>query len=336
MSREAFIDAVLRKESTREPVFGTGTSIVCQELMNEVGACFPEGHLNPEKMFRLALAGHTILGLDVVMPLFSVCHEAAAMGCNVNWGDRHAMPESGKPIFKTVDDSAVPSDLLQRPGCAVPLKAIALLKRELGDSAAVCGKVFGGWTQAYHYFGVEDFLIMTLAEPDHVKKILEKLMAVTIAFANAQIEAGADCLLLADHSTRDLCSPNAYRDFLMEGHRCLAENIKAPLILHICGDTLDRVGMIAQTGLACFHWDTKTGSPAEVRRVAGDRLSLMGGVSNRMLLQDTPEAVAAAVNEAIAGDIDIIGPECAIPLTTPLANLRAIATAGDHYKETSA
>lgn len=37
-------------------------------------------------MFRLALAGHTILGFDVVMPLFSVCHEAAAMGCGVNWG----------------------------------------------------------------------------------------------------------------------------------------------------------------------------------------------------------------------------------------------------------
>ena len=35
----------------------------------------------------------------------------------------------------------------------------------LGDSAAVCGKVFGPWTLAYHLFGVENFLIGTLDDP---------------------------------------------------------------------------------------------------------------------------------------------------------------------------
>ena len=330
MSREAFMDAVCRRKGADEAVFGTGTSIVCQDLMHEVGVFFPDAHLDADKMFRLALAGHTVLGLDVVMPLFSICHEAAAMGCNVRWGGPDAMPESGKPIFKTADDIAIPPDLLRHAACAVPLEALSLLKRELGDAAAVCGKVFGGWTQAYHYFGLEDFLIMTILEPDHVERILERLMPVTIEFANAQIDAGADCLLLADHATRDLCSPNAYRDFLMEMHRHLAESIKVPLILHICGDTSDRIGMIAETGLACFHWDTKTGSPAEVRQLAGDPLSLMGGIGNMMLLQDTPEAVAAAAHNALAADIDIVGPECAIPLTTPLTNLKAITSARHH------
>ena len=54
-------------------------------------------------MAALALAGHTVLGFDVVAPLFSVCHEAAAMGCNVNWGGPNLMPESGKPIWKDSD-----------------------------------------------------------------------------------------------------------------------------------------------------------------------------------------------------------------------------------------
>jgi len=120
MSRQSFLDALHRKHANSRPVYGTGTSIVCQELMQTVGVAFPEAHLDAEKMSALALAGHTVLGFDVVMPLFSVCHEAAAMGCNVGWGGPNAMPESGTPIFKSYDDIRIPPDLLNRPGCRVP------------------------------------------------------------------------------------------------------------------------------------------------------------------------------------------------------------------------
>lgn len=326
MSRQQFLDAIVRRNTSGQPVFGTGTSIVCQELMEATGAWFPEAHWNAEQMAALAIAGHTMLGLDVVMPLFSVCHEAAAMGSSVNWGGPAAMPVCGKPIFKDEEDIRIPGDLLQHPGCAVPLAAIALLKKRLGNGAAVCGKVFGSWTQCYHYFGVESFLIGTLDDPDKTRRILDRLLPVTLKFARAQVEAGADCILLADHATRDLCSPQAYRDFLLPLHRRLAEEIEVPVILHICGNTSDRVGMVAQTGLSCFHWDTKSGPPDAFRRLAGPQLSLMGGVSNFTLLRGTPQDVVFQVQAALAAGIDVVGPECAIPLATPLANLRAIAT----------
>ncbi len=326
MSRESFLKAVSRKKDIGRPVFGTGTSIVCQDLMEDVGVYFPEAHLDPEKMAALAIDGHTVLGFDVVMPLFSVCHEAAAMGCEVNWGSTNAMPESGKPIFGDDKDIVIPSDLLKRSSCAVPLKAISLLKSGLGEEAAVCGKVFGSWTQAYHYFGVENFLMMTIDDPDKTRRVLDKLLPVTVQFAKAQLEAGADCLLLADHATRDLCSPKAYETFLKPMHARLVEDLKCPLILHICGDTSDRIGMIAQTGIDCFHWDTKTGSPEEVRKLAGRELSLMGGISNFKLLRENPEAIAADTAAAINSGINIIGPECAIPLQTPLENLKTIAS----------
>ncbi len=329
MSKKLFIDGVLGKDGAGHKPFGTPTSIVCRELMEKAGASFPEGHTDPEKMFELALAGHTILGLDVVMPLFSVCHEAEAMGCNVNWGDENMMPESGKPIFRSADDIVIPDDLLMRSGCAAPLKAISLLRKHLGEDAAVCGKVLGSWTQGYHYFGVENFLIMTSDDPDQVQRILDRLLPVTIAFANAQIEAGADCILVADHATSDLCSPAAYERFLKPMHSRLAQEIPAPTLLHICGDTGDRIGHIAQTGVDCFHWDTKTGSPGYVRKLAGEDLSLIGGVSNYTLLRETPDDVMAQVAGAIKAGINIVGPECAIPLLTPLVNLRAITSIRD-------
>jgi [methyl-Co(III) methanol-specific corrinoid protein]:coenzyme M methyltransferase len=328
MNRERFLQAAAGRNRSGHTVFGTGTSIACRELMDHVEVYFPDAHLDAEKMAELAAAGHTVLGLDVVMPLFSVCHEAAAMGCNVDWGGPDAMPESGKPIFRTVDDIRIPADLLAKAGCRVPLTAISLLRKRLGGDAAVCGKVFGSWTLAYHLFGVENFLIGTIDDPDQTRRILDRLLDVPLAFARAQIDAGADCILLADHATRDLCSPDAYKTFLTGLHGRIARELPVPVILHICGDTSDRIAMIAQTGLDCFHWDTKTGPPRDVRRLAGPDLSLMGGVSNFMLLRGQPGEIVASVRAAAAADIDIVGPECAIPLQTPLANLKAVAAAG--------
>ena len=153
---------------------------------------------------------------------------------------------------------------------------------------------------------------------------MELLLPVTIAFANAQVEAGADCILICDHASADLCSPTVYANFLAPIHTRLAEEIKIPLILHICGNTRDRIKKIVDTRLNCFHWDTKSGTPEQIRKLAGDKLALMGGINNKSLLTGSPEDISWQSIQAQRAGIDIIGPECAIPLKTPLRNLKAI------------
>jgi [methyl-Co(III) methanol-specific corrinoid protein]:coenzyme M methyltransferase len=325
MSRQSFIDAVLGKKSARQPVFGSATSVACVDLMEATGAYFPQAHLDAKGMSDLAIGGYTRLGLDVVMPLYSVCHEVAALGCEVDWGNPTAMPDS-KPIWSSVDDIRIGPDFLKHPACKVPLDAIAILRKRLGEDAAVCGKAFGPWTLAYHLFGVEKFLIRTLDDPAQTHRILERLLPVTVAFAKAQLDAGADVMCIPDHATSDLCSPAAYKEFLIPVHSQLARMVPAPTVLHICGNTSDRVAMVARTGINCLHWDTKSGPPEKMRTLAGDKLALMGGVSNLMLLNGKPQEIQAAAAHAHQAGIDIIGPECAIPLRTPIDNLKAIAT----------
>ncbi len=36
MSRQLFLDAIRRRNSSRQTVFGTGTSIVCQDIIRQV------------------------------------------------------------------------------------------------------------------------------------------------------------------------------------------------------------------------------------------------------------------------------------------------------------
>jgi MtaA/CmuA family methyltransferase len=325
-SREIFLHA-LHREPTPRRATGSATSIATMDLMEQTGFFFPEVHLDPEKMAGLAAAGYTEIGFDCVAPLFSVFQESAALGCEVDWGAVDRMPACRHAPYAITDAIRVPGDLLSRPSTKTALEAIRLLKRRFGDEVAVVGKVFGPWTLSYHMFGVEEFLMNTLLDPDSVRRRLSELKEVTVRFALAQLEAGADALCLADHATRDVCSPKAYEEFLSELHAELRARIPAPLILHICGDTSDRIPFIRETGLACFHFDSKVPS-ATARELAGERMALMGGTSNFTIIREgTPDTIAADVQEKLAHHIDIIGPECAVPLNAPWRNMKLLAEA---------
>jgi len=324
--REIFMKA-LRRQPTPRPATGSATSVVTVDLMHEVGVFFPEAHLDARQMTDLAAAAHTVIGFDNVMPLFSVFHESEAMGCDVDWGQIDLMPTQRAAPYAIDDEIVIPPDLLKRRGCTVPLESLRMLKAEIGDEIAIVGKVFGPWTLGYHMFGVQEFLINTILKPDAVKRAMATLKEVTVQFALAQIDAGADALCLADHATRDLCSPDAYRDFLSHIHAELAERIPRELILHICGDTSDRIGYLRETGVACFHFDSAVPTKT-ARELSGGKIALMGGTSNLDIIRTgTPDAVRDDVAEKIAHHIEIIGPECAVPLDAPFENMRLLTEA---------
>jgi len=333
-SRERVL-AALRRQPVDRPAVGSATSVVSVELMEEVGVFFPRAHLEAEAMAELAASAHTRLGHDIVMPIFSVQHEAEALGCEVDWGRRDVMPDVREHPCRDASDIHVPTDFLQRPSCRVVIEALRLLRERFGNDVAVVGKVFGPWTLSYHLFGTEQFLTDTILRPDEVRRALDILKEVTVTFARAQLRAGADCLCLPDHATGDLVSAETYRKFLLPIHQELAEHIEGPVVLHICGDTSDRLPDIARTGFACFHYDTKV-SAARARALAGNALSLMGGVNNpATLASGDVAAVRREVFEALNAGIDIIGPECAVPLEAPLDGLLAVREAVDEYVEGS-
>ncbi|MBN1291599.1 MAG: MtaA/CmuA family methyltransferase [Candidatus Latescibacteria bacterium] len=321
--KDIFMKSLFREQVPR-PATGSATSVVTVDLMDKAGFFFPEAHLDAEKMAGLAAAGYTEIGFDNVMPLFSVWHESAAIGCKVDWGEKGRMPDSRDHIYKIDDEIRIPPNFLLKEECQVPLKALKLLKKRYGDDIAIIGKAFGPWTLGYHVFGVEEFLINTILKPDAVKRAMQRLKEVTVSFATAQVEAGADTLCYADHATRDLCSPDTYRDFLQELHQEMSEKLPCPLILHICGDTSDRLQYIRETGMACFHFDSKVPTKT-ARELAGDKLSLMGGTSNfDVIRKGTPEIIIEDVKEKYEYNIDIIGPECAVPLDAPYINMKLL------------
>jgi MtaA/CmuA family methyltransferase len=324
--RARFLAGVLNRPVDRTPV-GVVTSVANVEQMEITGAYFPDVHLDGVKMAVLAAGAHTILGYDAIMPYFSVAAEAAALGCEVDWGDRENMPAVRTSPCEDPRQVVIPPDLLEQPPLRAVLDALRILRAQYGDRVAIIGKVMGPWTLAYHLHGVQQFLLETLTDPGRVRGFMDALKEVTILFGRAQIAAGADVLCVADHATGDLISARMYREFLLPTHREITARLGCPTVLHICGNTLDRMDDICTSGFDCFHFESRVDARAAVQRVA-NRIALMGNVNNpEVLLNGTPEQAAAQARYARDAGVRIIGPECAVPLITPTANLTAIETA---------
>ena len=324
-SRERVLAALARQPVDRTPVCNP-TSVATVELMDLVDAYFPEANREPELMARLAATSYTELGFDMIMPVFSIIQESSALGCRMQWEPKDNWPtvRMREPIWEEPADIVYPDDLLEHPDTQCVLEAIKILRAQFGDEAAIIGKTMGPWSLAYHGFGVEQFLLMSLDDEGQTKDILERLKEVSVLFGLAQVEAGADALTFPDHATGDLVSGDYYARYLKDLHTEMAERIPCPLILHICGRTVDRMGYIAETGMAAFHFDSKN-EPAESMEAVRGGVALVGNINNpETLFSKGPEEVRAEVLSNLEAGVQMIGPECAIPLQTPIENLLEI------------
>ena len=337
-SRERVLAALRGEPVDRTPLCNP-TSVATVELMDLVDAPFPDANRKPELMARLAATGYTELGFDTIMPVFTIIQESSALGCKIQWEQKDNWPtvRMSEPIWHEPDDIKVPADLCTHQDTSCVIEAIKSLRREYGDEVAIVGKTMGPWSQAYHCFGVEPFLLTSLDDPGKTKLCLDRLKEITIEFGQAQIDAGADALCLPDHATGDLVSGEYYERYLRDMHIEFAERLKVPIILHICGRTVDRMEYIAQTGMAAFHYDSKN-TPEESMEIMRGRISLVGNINNpETLFSKGPEVVSAEVTRNLEAGVQLIGPECAIPLQTSIDNLKEInRTVRDWHREQNA
>lgn len=327
--RRRFLNALAGRAVDRTPV-ANPTSLVTLELQQRLGAYFPEANFEPELMAKLALAGHTVCGYDVVFPVFAGgTHEAEALGATVRPGDPEHLPAVRRPNWTHPDEIRIPDDFLERPTIKVVTNAIRMLKQEVGDRVAIIGKVYGPWSLGYHAFGLQEFLKSTIKDPGKVDAILERLTDVTLAFAQAQIEAGADALTFGDHITADLIRPDAYPRFLLGIHQEMSRIIDVPLIFHCCGKTSDRIEYFNENGMAAFHFESANDA---VEMKANAKMVLIGNINNpRTLLEGSTEDVRREVFYALDAGVDIIAPECAVPLNCKLENIKAVRESVDEY-----
>lgn len=332
-SKERVFAALYDRPYDKLPAI-TPTSVANLECMQMVNVSFPDAHTKATAMARLAAASHTILGFDSVMPYISIHLEAAALGCQVQWDSNATMPNILSRSIQNIHDFEIPANFLSQAPCKQLLQSIRLLKKQFGDSVAIIGKVIGPWSLAYNLYGIENLILDSILEPKRTKQFIQYLLSVPLAFAQAQFEAGADIITWADHVTADLISAAAYEEFVFPLHQAAAKKLSlhGPVILHTCGNVLDRLHLIRDTGFTCFHIDSRNNIPEAVTITEG-KIMLTGSINNpSTLTAGTTAQVRSEVQHNIRNGIKLISPECAVPFRVSNQNLIELTSAAHQFR----
>jgi uroporphyrinogen decarboxylase len=132
----------------------------------------------------------------------------------------------------------------------------------------------------------------------------------------------------------DVVSPALYREFALPWEKRLVEQAHAlglPYALHVCGRTDSILDDMLATGADALELDYKTDARLARERLQG-RATFIGNLDpSAVLALGTPELVSAKARELLevfAGTPRfILNAGCALPATTPPANIQALVAA---------
>jgi len=325
-SRERFLAALHGQRPDRTATAHVAAMTTVQ-LQHATGCRMPQAHHDPHALARLCAANHRILGFDAFTVPINFFNEPAAMGCQIDWGSETRLPMFTSHPWSKAEDAVVPDDLLDRPPVRTYLQALQIAKRDYGDAAAVLGKVMGPFSMVQVMHGIENTMMGLVDNPDLIRHFIDKAADALVICANAQFEIGIDALAIGEGGAgARMLSPKMYRNFLMDVHKRMIEQIQGPTVMHICGDITPRLELLGRIGLKCFNFDWNI-SPKTMKQASQGKFTVMGNICTSDLLNGRPEQIEQQVIENLQAGVDIVSPGCAISPLCPNENLLAISRA---------
>ena len=324
-AKERVMRVLNQEKPDRMPCFGAN-STVTYDQMEKVQAFWPEAHLEGEAMAKQALAAYSVLGFDAVRVPFCQTFEAEALGCELKPGGTEGIPGiEPRPPYTIDDTPAFPDDFLSRGRIPELLKAVRILKKEVGDEVPVIGGIQGAFSITGSLLETVYLLKATIQAPDKIPAFLEVGEKAGTMLGQALIEAGADIIACEDMSSSPaLCTPKTYQEVILEYQQRQFAALSVPKILHICGKVDPIVEWMGQTGADVLSIEPKA-SGRIAREKCGPNVVLMGGADTATTLYfNSPEEIKAECETLIADGIQILAPGCAVAPGTPLENLLAL------------
>ncbi len=294
---------------------------------HHVGASLSTYYLDYRVLCAANLAVLEEFHLDIVQAISDPYREAADTGLAVEF------PDDGLPVSRTPLITE-PSQLQEvrfpvsafGPRMTDRLEAIRALRQAVGDELPVMGWVEGALAEAADLRGMSQVMMDLVTNPAWLKDLLERCAEVEIAFARAQVRAGAHIVGLGDAVASQI-SPAMYREFALPYERRIFDAVRAEgglARLHICGNTSHLLADMPASGadIVDVDWMVDLGRAVDA---AGGAV-ICGNIDPvSVLLRATPEEVRAAVraNAAAGRGRWISAAGCEVPDGTPVANLCA-------------
>jgi MtaA/CmuA family methyltransferase len=274
--------------------------------------------------------------LDLLDAISDPFREAADFGAEIVFPDDN-LPKCIKPLLvDTSDLTALPAPDPLAPGSRMRdrVDAIRLYRERAEGRVPIQGWVEGALAEAADLRGVMALLYDLYDRPDWVEALLEHCVQTAIAFASAQIEAGATIIGLGDAIASQI-SPRAYRQFALPYEQRIFESVRAAGAiprLHICGNTTHIINDMARSGaqIVDLDWQVDLAQARAEVDTLDPTICLCGNFDPvAVLYAGTPEQVTQATQHcrAVGGSNWLAQPGCEIPRRTPPENLDALTAA---------
>ena len=267
--------------------------------------------------------------LDLVQVISDPYREAADFGLQVEFPD-DGLPLRRGPLLVDPNDLSKLRAPDPRSGRRMSdrLDAVRYLEEKVGGEVPIMGWVEGALAEANVLRGDIALLMDLYDRPEWVRELEEICVELEIAFAEAQIEEGANIIGLGDAITSQI-SAVMYREFALPYERRIFEAVHrmgALARLHICGNTTHLLKLMPQSGadIIDLDWMVDMRSAAEIFGRGGP--AICGNFDPvGIMLQGTEEDVRRATLKALeeGGSRSISAAGCEIPDGTPHANLLA-------------
>jgi len=331
-SLERMMTALEGRRPDRVPVF----PLVRDWCLRQVGFKVSEAMTSAEKHVFAQYYCVREFGYDAVRDFYGTHAESEAMG------SRLRIPDDGPPSvaeFAVKDyDEDLPKLRIPNPwrDSRLPmiLEGVTRLKELCRDTIPIVVYIQAPFRHASMLRGSNEIMKDTYKRPDRVKELLEIATASQIVYGVACVHAGADIMFISDPtSSGDAISVKTWEEFGFPYTSRVVAAVKktgVKVIMHICGDTSDRLESLARTGVDALSLDSKV-DLGYARKILGEGICLMGNIDpNQTLVFGKAEQVEdeskQAIRKAGKGGF-ILSSGCGVPAVTPLENIRAMVRA---------
>jgi len=267
-------------------------------------------------------------GVDQVSAISNPYREAQGFGSQVTYVT-DGPPRGTQPLEQTKDLSVLlQPDPLTSERMLDRVQAVRSYKDKFDRQYSILGWVEGPAAEAADLRGVGTFFMDMVEDPAFARDLMDRCLEVGIAFAQAQVNAGADTIGIGD-AVASQVSPDMYESLIQPREKqlvCAIQKMGAFAKLHICGNITHLLPGIADLGIDLLDVDHMV-NLSGVREIVGPKVTITGNIDPvQGVLRSTPASIRQTMAKAYeeVGNPYMVNAGCEIPSGTPVENLKAL------------
>jgi len=329
-SREIILKAFDGGKPDRVPVtlFGGGMWSI-----KDYGSTFKDLSLDAQKMsdMLVSLSGKLLCDIVYAGSGYNNFH-ASAFGGGVKFREMGA-PDLEESFVSSAEDlqKLDLGKLSQSEVINTVIAALRDTKSQIGNEYVVTMTAWGPYTLGARMVGEEMMMKASFKKPDFVHKVTDFATDLLIHLYDPIVSDGTlEVISLADPTASgDLISKKQFETFALPYLKKFtdwAKSKNAHTLVHICGNTTDRLDLFPQTGASCISLDHKT-DIVKAKDMLHGKMCFAGNIDpvNIMLqgsVQDVEDACKRVIETAGTEGGFVLMPGCDIPPTVPYENIQ--------------